>query len=82
MISEDIFAIRRYLENRLNTYSKIDISTVESIRVVEQLQDLEERIIALENGVVKDTVSSKRPKDTPKIVWLDAFRIKKENRKC
>lgn len=77
MLSEDLFSLRRFLEDKLNTYSRIDLTTVDSIGVIERMQEFEERIIALENGVVKESVKADLPKPAKNVIILDFHRIKR-----
>lgn len=56
MISEDFYAVRHKLENLYNTYSRITLGLIESHDLIARMHDLEERIIALENTVVPQSV--------------------------
>ncbi|PZQ46328.1 MAG: hypothetical protein DI551_05280 [Micavibrio aeruginosavorus] len=77
MLSQDIFSLRRYLESKLNTYSKIDLGTADSIAIIQQLEIFEERIVAMENAVIKSEVKNIPPRDTGNVILFNSSKTKR-----
>ncbi len=76
MLSNDFSMLRHYLENELNSHSRIELTTSESIMLVENMKSLEERIIELENSVAStDQDKEPEPVRVPSnIVRIDHFK--------
>lgn len=54
MLSEDFFALRRFLENEFNTKNRIELTFEQSSFVINKLYALEDQTLMLENAVVPE----------------------------